>query len=382
MKMIKSDTVVATDSKVEVKAEVKVQASVTSTVNPPAVAPVPELYKTDTKIVLPETKHLLKAGLQFGHEAKRWNPKFADFIFGKKNDIHIIDISKTLPLLKRAGDYIAAAALRGPILFVGTKRQASDVVADAAHAAGAHYITTRWAGGLMTNFTQIQISVNRLNDLERQFEEGVTGRTKYEVAQMRKDWERLNRLYTGVKQLKQRPVAVFMVDPEFESGAVRECNYLDIPVVAMVDTNSDPSIIDYPIPSNDDALGSIKLVVDYITARIDEVNSPYRVTHKQKDYTKEEIVIRKTETITTKPIAETVAAAATTSERKTVTATPVVEAKPAKAEADKKSKTAKDKDAKAGKSADVAEKDAAGAQGGILGRFQEEKNKKVASKSK
>ncbi len=246
-----------------------------------------------TKVNLPELKEVLRAGMQFGHETKRWNPKMADFIFGKKNDIHIIDISKSLPLLKVAGDFLAGAIAKGPVLFLGTKRQAADILGEAAVEAGVHFVNNRWAGGLLSNFTQIKKSIDRLNELEKMFEEGVTGRTKYEISQMKKDWERLTRLYGGVKTLKSRPVAVFVVDPSFEKGAVRECNFLDIPVAAMVDTNSDYTVVDYPIPANDDAIRSIKLVVEYIKARIMEVESPHRITHKFKDYTKVEVAIKK-----------------------------------------------------------------------------------------
>lgn len=319
--------------------------------------------RTETKVDLPELKEVLRVGLQFGHEAKRWNPKFREFIFTKKNGIHIIDVSKTMPLLQKAGDFLAGAFAKGPVLFLGTKRQAADLVGAAAQEAGAHFVTNRWAGGLMTNFEQMQKSLNRLNDLEKQFAEGVVGRTKYEVAQMRKDWERLQRLYGGVKNLKQRPAVVVVIDPEFESGAVRECNYLDIPTVALVDTNSDPTIVDYPIPANDDAIGAIKLILDYLSARMAEVETTHRVTHKFVDYSKAEIVIRKAEN-------------AQASENSLIAAEKVTGAASTPAVADRSAAKGGKTDKKTGKQpAKTAQKAGATEAGGsgILGRYQQQR---------
>jgi small subunit ribosomal protein S2 len=247
----------------------------------------------ETKVKLPELKDFLKAGSQFGHQVRKWNPKMEEFIFGAKNDIHIIDLSKTIPLLEAAGDAIAQAFLEGPVLFLGTKRQAADIVKEAAIECGAHFIVNRWAGGLLTNFDQIQKSIKELNSLERQFEEGIVGRTKFEISQMKTDWERLDRLYGGIKQLKQKPTAVFIIDTVFESGAVRECNYLDVPMISMIDTNANPYIVDYPIPANDDAIGSVKLITHYLRDRLSEVDSIYKIEHKFKDYSKMEVEMKK-----------------------------------------------------------------------------------------
>jgi small subunit ribosomal protein S2 len=347
-----------------------------------------------TKVNLPELKEVLRAGMQFGHETKRWNPKMADFIFGKKNDIHIIDISKSLPLLKVAGDFLAGAIAKGPVLFLGTKRQAADILGEAAVEAGVHFVNNRWAGGLLSNFTQIKKSIDRLNELEKMFEEGVTGRTKYEISQMKKDWERLTRLYGGVKTLKSRPVAVFVVDPSFEKGAVRECNFLDIPVAAMVDTNSDYTVVDYPIPANDDAIRSIKLVVEYIKARIMEVESPHRITHKFKDYTKVEVAIKKASDIKQMDVEEIASAkgeVAKPAQRKAIPAATVAKNKAAmKANAGAQAGSGAAKGgasavAKAGKTAAGADKGAANSAGqsesGILGKYQAQKAVKVARKS-
>lgn len=326
--------------------------------------------KITTKVNLPDVKDFLKAGVQFGHETKRWNPKFAPYLFGSKQNIHIIDLSKTIPLLTKAGDFLADAISRGPVLFLGTKRQASNIVRDKAVEAGVHFIDTRWAGGFLTNFKQISASLNRLKDLERQFEEGVTGRTKYEISQMKKEWERLNRLYGGVKQMGQMPVAVFVVDPGFEGGPVRECNYLDIPVVAIVDTNSDPNIIDYPIPANDDAIGSISLIMDYLSARIKEAVSPHKVKHDFKDYTKVEVEIKrqnqadKQEELKAEVVSEPAATPIATK--------PVPGGKTRKQVAPKPAAQPEKQPAKSKKQAAEA--------GGILSRFQQEKEKEKVVK--
>lgn len=319
--------------------------------------------KAASKISLPDLKEFLKAGVQFGHETKRWNPKFAPYLFGSKQDIHIIDLSKTVPLLEKAGDFLAEAASRGPILFLGTKKQASQIVREKAVEAGAHFIDHRWAGGFLTNFKQITTSLKHLKELEKGFEEGIVGRTKYEISQMKKDWDRLNRLYGGVKQLEKMPAAVFVIDPGFESGPVRECNYLDIPVVAIVDSNSDPNIIDYPIPANDDALGSISLIISYLTDRIKEVDSPYKVKHTFKDYSKAEVEIKRTVAVqeTREALAE--AASEPISPRIAAPAKPVVKAK---------------KETKVAKSTTKAKQEQTADGGGILSKYQQQREKGIA----
>lgn len=317
-----------------------------------------------TKVELPELKDVLKAGLQFGHETKRWSPRMEPYIYGEKNNIHIIDVSKTLPLMKKAGDFMAQAIMKGPVLFLGTKRQASGIVREAAIESGAHFVDERWAGGLLTNFDQIKDSLNKLNELESSFEEGITNRTKYEISIMKKDWDRLNRLYGGIKQLPKLPSAVFVVDPDFEAGPVRECNYLNIPVIAMVDTNTDPRYVDYPIPANDDAIGSIELVVSYMKDRIMEMSkSAFRIKHNFKDYSDLEVKIKKVEeeTETKEPVKKT---------KKVVKA----KRKPKKS-AKKKSKKAK-KAKKKGKTKKVKKtKSAKKTDKGILGKYQEKKEK-------
>lgn len=244
---------------------------------------------------MPDAKELLKAGSQFGHETKRWNPKMRRYIFGEKNNIHVIDVSKTLESLEKASNFLVDAASRGNILFVGTKKQASDIVKAEAIRSGAYFIDTRWAGGLLTNFKMIKESLSKLNSLERMFEEGVQGRTKYEVSKMKKEWAKLNRLYSGIKTLSAKPTAVVVLDTNFEKAAIKECKKISIPVVALVDTNSDPESADYPIPANDDAISSITLVMKVLADSVLAGNGGNGVKHDLKDYSKVEVKITKQE---------------------------------------------------------------------------------------
>lgn len=246
-----------------------------------------------TSVSMPDTKELLKAGTQFGHETKRWNPKMKKYIFGEKNNIHVIDVDKTVEGLKKASDFLSEASANGKILFVGTKKQASDIVREEAIRSGAYFIDARWAGGLLTNFKMIKESLNKLNSLETMFEEGVQDRTKYEVSRMKKEWQKLNRLYSGIKSLSTKPSAVVIVDTNFEKAAVKECKKISIPVVALIDTNSDPETADYVIPANDDAINSIKLVLHTLGDAVLAGNKGEGVAHSLKDYSRVEVKITK-----------------------------------------------------------------------------------------
>ncbi len=237
------------------------------------------------EIKLPEMKQLLGAGVQFGHQANRWNPKMVKFILGKKNDIHIIDVNKTVEQLKLALSAVQQAANAGEVLFVGTKVSAQDVIKNEAIRCGAHFVVNRWPGGLLTNYSTVKESLNKLISLETQFEEGVANRTKQEIAWMKKDWERLNRLYGGVKFMRGLPKVLFVVDVNFEKGAVKEALKLGIPVVAIVDTNADPDVT-FPIPANDDALGSINIITTLIADAVIDGNQKSGVKHMFKDYSK------------------------------------------------------------------------------------------------
>lgn len=237
----------------------------------------------------------LENGTHFGHEAKRWNPKMGRFIYAQKNNIHIIDISQTLERLKVAAKFLEEAASRGHVLFVSTKRQAVEIVRDAAIRSGSYYMTARWVGGLLTNFATIKKSLNALVELEKSFEEGVLDRTKYEVALMKKEWSRLFRLYGGVKTLSAKPTAVVILDTNYEKAAVKEARKIGIPVVGLIDTNSDPEDADYPIPANDDAIKSIRFLINLLADAVIKGNKGNGVKHSIKDYSKIEVKIIKRE---------------------------------------------------------------------------------------
>ncbi len=246
---------------------------------------------------LPTVQDMFKVGAHFGHETRRWNPKMKKYIYDSKKGIHIIDVTQSVEKLKEAAEFIYSAAKSGSIIFVGTKRQASPIVKELAVDCGAHFVNQRWAGGLLTNFKEIQKSFRKLSGLEKMFEEGVEGRTKYEISLMKKDWQKLNRLYGGVKSLSDKPKAIVVVDSHYEKGVVREAKHMGIPVVAIVDTNSDPDLIDYIVPANDDAISSIELILGAIASVIKKSNSNFAVKHMLKDYSKAEVKITKREEI-------------------------------------------------------------------------------------
>ncbi|MEP7103516.1 MAG: 30S ribosomal protein S2 [Candidatus Dojkabacteria bacterium] len=242
---------------------------------------------------IPSAKDLLQAGVQFGHQTKRWNPKMGKYIFGEKNHIHIIDADKTIKGLEDATKFLTESAAKGGVLFVGTKKQASDLVRDEAVRSGSYFINKRWAGGLFTNFSKIKLSLNKLRSLEKSFEEGVKDRTKYEVALMKKEWQKLNRLYAGMKTLEAKPVAMVILDTNFEKSAVKEAKKIGVPVIGIVDTNCDPDLIDYVIPANDDAMRSISLILKTLADAILVGNKGNGVKHELKDYSKVEVKITK-----------------------------------------------------------------------------------------
>ncbi|BCX13826.1 MAG: 30S ribosomal protein S2 [Candidatus Dojkabacteria bacterium] len=243
------------------------------------------------KVKLPSIEEMLEAGVQFGHETKRWNPKMRDFIFTSKEKIHIIDVTQTLENLQKAVEFLVNIASKGEVLFVGTKKQAQAIVRREAVRAGAHFVDRRWAGGLLTNFEVIQKSINKLNELERQFEEGVKDRTKFEISQMKKEWSRLDKLYSGVKQMKSKPVAAVIVDIKYDRGALKECRQLGIPVVALVDTNVDPELVNYPVPSNDDALKVLEMMIKVFADAVLEGNKGKGVQHHLENYLEKQIAV-------------------------------------------------------------------------------------------
>jgi small subunit ribosomal protein S2 len=206
-------------------------------------------------------KELLEAGVHFGHQTKRWNPKMKDFIFGERNGIYIIDLQKTHRLLQDALQYVQDLASQGrTIMFVGTKRQAQEAVAEEAQRAGMPYVNERWLGGLLTNFVTIRKSLDRLRELEAMSTDGRHERlTKKEVAGLEKERGKIEKNLKGIKGMKNVPDAIFVIDTRKESIAVQEARKLKIPVIGIVDTNCDPDEVDHVIPGNDDALRAIKL---------------------------------------------------------------------------------------------------------------------------
>lgn len=209
---------------------------------------------------------LLEAGAHLGHQTKRWNPKMRQFIFTARNGIHIIDLQKTVTGLNSAYAFIVdAVATNGRVLFVGTKKQAQEVVADEATRCGQFFITQRWLGGTLTNFVTIRKRLRHLADLEGQRDRGEFGRlTKAEALKRDEEIEKLNRVFGGIKTMDRLPKAMFVVDPHEEEIAIREARKVDVPVVAMVDTNCNPDLVNYVIPCNDDAIRSIRLITTKI----------------------------------------------------------------------------------------------------------------------
>ena len=211
-------------------------------------------------------KSLLESGVHFGHQTKRWNPKMARFIFSERNGIHIIDLQKTSVCIVEAYDAVRAQVKLGkPILFIGTKKQAQQTIEAEAKRCGMPYINNRWLGGMLTNFTTIKKSVNRLKKLEKEELDGtLQSYTKKEIALHLKEKAKLEKNLGGIKEMKELPGAIFIIDTKKEAIAVAEAKRLGIPVIAVVDTNCDPTNIDYPIPGNDDAIRAISLFVEII----------------------------------------------------------------------------------------------------------------------
>jgi small subunit ribosomal protein S2 len=226
-------------------------------------------------------KELLEAGVHFGHQTKRWNPKMKEFIFGERNGIYIIDLQKTLKMFKEASKFVQDLAAEGKIvLFVGTKRQAQDAIAEEATRAGMYYVNQRWLGGLLTNWVTVQKSVKRLKELD---EMATDGRyellPKKEVIKLERERKHLQANLAGIKNMSRLPDSIFVIDSNKEQIAVREARKLGIPVVAVVDTNCDPSEVDYVIPGNDDALRAIRLFASKISDSI--VEGSQMATDKQ-----------------------------------------------------------------------------------------------------
>jgi small subunit ribosomal protein S2 len=215
-------------------------------------------------------KDLLEAGVHFGHQTKRWNPKMKPYIFGERNGIYILDLGRTAKLYREAADFVAnVAAQGGTVLFVGTKRQAQDAIAEEALRCGMFFVNQRWLGGLLTNFSTIQRSLARLRDLEAMETDGrYESLSKKEIAQIEKEKRKLQKNLEGIRNMSRLPDALFVVDTRKEKIAVDEARKLKIPVIGVVDTNCDPDEVDYVIPGNDDALRAIRLFASRIADAI------------------------------------------------------------------------------------------------------------------
>ncbi len=219
-------------------------------------------------------KQLLEAGVHFGHQTRRWNPKMKRFIFTERNGIYIIDLQQTVKLVDTAYNFVRdTVADGGIVLFVGTKKQAQQAIVEQAERAGQFYINERWLGGLLTNWDTIQGRIKRLKEIEQMEVNGTFDvLPKKEVVELRKEWDRLEKFLGGIKDMPRIPDVIFIVDPRKERIAVQEAQKLNIPIVAMVDTNCDPDEIDYVIPSNDDAIRAIKLITSAVAEASIEAN--------------------------------------------------------------------------------------------------------------
>lgn len=217
-------------------------------------------------------KQLLEAGVHFGHQTRRWNPKMAEYIFTERNGIYIIDLQKTVKKIEEAYDFIKSVSAEGKdVLFVGTKKQAQESIAEEASRCNMFYVNQRWLGGMLTNFKTIRTRIARLNELESMEQEGTFDLLpKKEVIKLKAEKEKLDKNLSGIKNMTKIPGAIFIVDPRKEKNAILEAKILGIPIVAIVDTNCDPDEVDYVIPGNDDAIRAVKLITSKIADAVIE----------------------------------------------------------------------------------------------------------------
>jgi len=215
-------------------------------------------------------KSLLEAGVHFGHQTKRWNPKMTKYVFGKRNGIYIIDLQKTVQCFNQAYEVVRDLAKDGAkVLFVGTKKQAQEAIKEAAEKSGSYYISNRWLGGTLTNFETIKTRIQRLKELEEMFQSGYVNRfKKKEVSKLRREFEKLEKNLGGIKDMDSMPDLMFVIDIKREFNAIAEAKNLGIPIVAIVDTNCDPEVVDFPIPGNDDAIRACQLIANKIAQAI------------------------------------------------------------------------------------------------------------------
>ena len=225
-------------------------------------------------------KQLLEAGVHFGHQTRRWNPKMAPYIYTERNSIHIIDLQKTVGMIDDAYNAVVnIVAEGGTILFVGTKKQAQDAIQSEAERCGMFYVNQRWLGGMLTNFKTIQSRIARLHEIERMSEDGTfEGLPKKEVAALQKEWDKLEKNLGGIKNMKHIPDAIFVVDPKKEKICVQEARTLGVTLIGIADTNSDPEELDYVIPGNDDAIRAVKLIVGKMADAVLEAKQGEQLT--------------------------------------------------------------------------------------------------------
>ena len=237
-------------------------------------------------------KQLLEAGVHFGHQTRRWNPKMAEYIYTERNGIYIINLQKTVKKVVEAYDFIKEVAANGEdILFVGTKKQAQDSIKEEAERVGMYFVNARWLGGMLTNFKTIKKRIERLNQLRKMEEDGTFDLLpKKEVAKLKLEIEKLDKYLGGIKDMKKLPGAMFVVDPRKEKIAVAEAHKLGIPVVAIVDTNCDPDDVDYVIPGNDDAIRAVKLLASVISDAVLEAKQGESMAEAAEEAVVEEAV--------------------------------------------------------------------------------------------
>lgn len=235
-------------------------------------------------------KQLLEAGVHFGHQTRRWNPKMAPYIFTERNGIYIIDLQKTVKKLDEAYSFVKSVAENGDtVLFVGTKKQAQDAVRTEAERCGMFYVNERWLGGMLTNFKTIRSRIERLKAIETMSEDGTFDvLPKKEVIKLKKEWEKLERNLGGIKNMKKIPDAIFVVDPKKERICVQEAHTLGIPLIGIADTNCDPEELDYVIPGNDDAIRAVKLIVSAMADAVIEANQGEIMTDAEAEEAVEE----------------------------------------------------------------------------------------------
>ena len=234
-------------------------------------------------------KELLESGVHFGHQTRRWNPKMKPFIFDARNGIHIIDLSKTLTQLEAACDFLAETVCKGgKVLFVGTKKQAQQAVKETAKDCNQYYVTERWLGGTLTNFATIKRSIARLKEIEKMEADGsINHYVKQEQAVIRREVARLHKYFDGIRAIERMPGAMFVVDIKREHNAVAEARKLKVPVVALVDTNCDPDLVDYPIAGNDDAIRSVRMILATVSQVVTRAQAEYETKAAHRKPTEE-----------------------------------------------------------------------------------------------